>query len=78
MCLFLVDLYEKSDTPIALKVGSVICPFVLKELSGFGTEGLTKKSGPIDISPHLQVMSPKMQSLTETNVDMQIDRKSVV
>ena len=30
-------------------------------------------SGPIDISPHLQVMSPKMQSLTETNVDMQID-----
>ena len=30
-------------------------------------------SGPIDIPPHLQVMSPKMQSLTETNVDMQID-----
>ena len=29
-------------------------------------------SGRIDISPHLQVMSPKMQSLTETNVDMQI------
>ena len=29
-------------------------------------------SGPIDISPHLQVMSPKMLTLSETNVDMQV------
>ena len=30
-------------------------------------------SGSIDISPHLQVMSPKTHTLTEEDVDMQTD-----